>query len=231
MDETRARIVATAARLLAERGRDGLTTRAVAAAAGVQAPAIYRLLRDKRGLEEAVAEYAWSTYLSGKTGREPIADPVAELRASWDLHVDFGLANPELYVLMYGDPGTTGRSAATAAGAEVLGGTVHRIAAAGRLRVPEPLAVDLVRASGHGVVLTLLTVPADRRDPAFAPTAREAMIAAIVKDAPVIDEPGPAAAAVALKALLPEATTLTEPERLLLGEWLDRLSTPAPPGP
>jgi AcrR family transcriptional regulator len=227
MDETRTRIVAEAARLLAEQGREALTTRAVAAAAGVQAPAIYRLLRDKRGLEEAVAEYAWNAYLSEKTGRDQEADPVEELRRSWDLHVGFGLANPELYVLMYGDPGTAGRSAAIVAGQEILGGTVRRIAAAGRLRVGEPLAVDLVRASGHGAVLTLLSVPAERRDPAFAPLAREAMIAAIVRDAPVVDEPGPAAAAVALRALLPEATVLTESERRLLGEWLDRLAAGA----
>ncbi|WP_338419811.1 TetR family transcriptional regulator [Streptomyces klenkii] len=33
-----------------------MTTRAVAAAAGVQAPAIYRLFGDKDGLLEAVAE-------------------------------------------------------------------------------------------------------------------------------------------------------------------------------
>ncbi|MGC5311828.1 helix-turn-helix domain-containing protein [Micromonospora zamorensis] len=40
---TRDRIVEAAGRLLAESGRDAVTTRVVSAAAGVQPPAIYRL--------------------------------------------------------------------------------------------------------------------------------------------------------------------------------------------
>ena len=46
-----------AARLLREQGAAAVTTRAVAMAAGVQAPTIYRLFGDKDGLLDAVAEY------------------------------------------------------------------------------------------------------------------------------------------------------------------------------
>ena len=52
----RNRVVAAAVALLARGGREALTTRAVAAAAGVQAPTIYRLFGDKQGLVDAVAE-------------------------------------------------------------------------------------------------------------------------------------------------------------------------------
>ena len=102
-DETRERIVATAAELLARGGREAVTTRAVATAAGVQPPTIYRLFGDKVGLLDAVAEHGFQAYLADK-GAGPSADPVEDLRAGWDLHVGFGLANPGLYALMYGDP-------------------------------------------------------------------------------------------------------------------------------
>jgi hypothetical protein len=63
--------------------------------------------------------------------------------------------------------------------------------------------------------------------------AREAVIAAITTDAPAPPAPGPVGAAVALRAVLPQATALTRHERALLREWLDRITTPAaspPPG-
>jgi hypothetical protein len=41
---------------------------------------------------------------------------------------------------------------------------------------------------------------------------------------PTLESPGPAAAAIALRAVLPEATALTGGERRLLEEWLDRLA-------
>ena len=64
--DTRSRIVDVAARLLQEEGSAAVTTRGVAEAAGVQAPAIYRLFGDKDGLLEAVAEYVMATYVSEK---------------------------------------------------------------------------------------------------------------------------------------------------------------------
>ncbi|MBC8122483.1 MAG: TetR family transcriptional regulator, partial [Gemmatimonadaceae bacterium] len=53
VDDVRARIVVAAAGLIDSGGRDAATTRAVAAAAAVQAPTIYRLFGDKRGLLDA----------------------------------------------------------------------------------------------------------------------------------------------------------------------------------
>jgi hypothetical protein len=59
--------------------------------------------------------------------------------------------------------------------------------------------------------------------------ACDAVIAAITTDAPAIANPGPAAAAIALRATLPEATVLTEGERHVLREWLDRLGSDGKP--
>ncbi len=70
-----------------------------------------------------------------------------------------------------------------------------------------------------GTVLTLLAMPEDRRDLSLSENAREAVIAAITTGAPARKSLGPAAAAIALRAALPEATTLTGAERQLFGEW------------
>jgi hypothetical protein len=83
--------------------------------------------------------------------------------------------------------------------------------------------VQLVAATGQGTVLTLLELPEDERDPGLSEAAREAVIAAITTASPALETPGPAAAAVALRAVLPDDTTLTEGERHLLDEWLERL--------
>jgi AcrR family transcriptional regulator len=223
-DEARARIVAAAAGLLASGGRDALTTRAVAAAAGVQAPTIYRLFGDKDGLLDALAEHGFAAYLAEKKVREPGPDPVEDLRAGWDLHVGFGLANPALYSLMYGDPRPGVRAPAAAAAHRILTGHIRRLAVAGRLRVSERKAADLVHASGCGTVFTLLAMPEDGRDPDLPEAAREAVIAAITTGSPALESPGPASAAIALRAVLPDATALTGGERRLLEEWLDRLA-------
>jgi AcrR family transcriptional regulator len=220
----RERILAAAAKLLAEGGREAVSTRAVSAAAGVQAPTIYRLFGDKQGLLDAVAADGFAAYLNSKTGLEPTGDPVEDLRVGWDLHVGFGLANPAVYSLMYGELRPGASSPAAVAGAEVLARHIHRIAEAGRLEVSEERAAHLVHAAGSGTTMTLIAMPADRRDPALSGLAREAVIAAITTDAPAPAPPGPVRAAVALRAVLPETTALTDRERGLLGEWLDRIA-------
>jgi AcrR family transcriptional regulator len=226
-DRTRERIVAAAAVLLAQDGRDAVSTRGVSAAAGVQAPTLYRLFGNKQGLLDAVAAHGLTTYLNSKADRKPSADPVEDLRAGWDLHVGFGLANPALYSLMYGEPRPDASPPAAAAAAAVLALHIRRIAEAGRLRVSEDHAAHVVHATGCGTTLTLIAMPADRRDSAMSHTAREAVIAAITTEAPAPVEPGPVAAAVTLRAVLPQTTTLTVHERGLLSEWLDRITDPA----
>ena len=227
--DARERIVAAAAELLARKGRDAVTTRAVAAAAGVQAPTLYRLFGDKGGLLDAVAEHGFTAYLAEKELREAGPDPVEDLRAGWDLHIEFGLKNPALYSLLYGDPHAGVSSPAATAAKRILKQLIRRIAVAGRLRVSEERAADLVHATGCGTILTLLAMPASRRDRGLSKAARESVIAAITSATPALERPSPAAAAIALRAALPEATPLTRGERQLLEEWLERLAASGPP--
>ena len=225
---TRDRIVRAAAGLLVEGGREAVTTRAVAAAAGVQAPTIYRQFGDMRGLLDEVASFGFSRYLRDKTARERAEDPVEDLRRGWDMHVEFGLENPGFYTLMYGDPRPGVEPTAAREASEILHGLVQRVAEAGRLRVDVESAVHMSHAAGVGVTLTLIGTRPEERDPAVSGATREAILAAVTTDAAPDTATGHdrvPGRAVALKAALPETPAgFTPPESDLLSEWLDRLA-------
>jgi AcrR family transcriptional regulator len=223
---TRDRILAAAATLLATQGRDALSTRAVSAAAGVQAPTLYRLFGDKEGLLDAVAAFGFESYLGDKHAMEHTEDPVADLRRGWDLHVEFGLARPAFYELMYGRlrPSPAAREAD-----EELHRTVARIAEAGKLAMSVERAARLVNSTGTGVVFTLISAPEGERDLRLSEIAREMVVRTITTDAPSAQDGGRAAHAVALAELLRtgEPGVLSAAERALLTEWLTRLADPA----
>ncbi|WP_438318535.1 TetR/AcrR family transcriptional regulator [Streptomyces sp. HUAS TT3] len=222
-EQTRRRIIEAATGLLERGGRDAVTTRAVADAAGLQPPALYRLFGDKEGLLDAVAEHGFTRFLAAKQQIEPAPqDPVRELRDGWDTVVEFGLANPALYALMYGEPA---RSATVfRIGLQHLMDRIRRIAAAGLLRMEEGLAAQMVHATASGAVLTWQSVPEPERDPALLVALRESMITAITTQEPAVEEPGPGGAARALRAALPGQSALSQAEQQLLTEWLRRLS-------
>ena len=225
-EELRGRIVLEAIDLLTEGGREALTTRAVANKAGVQPPTIYRLFGDKKGLLDAVSQHGFSAYLQEKNIRDFGPSPIEGLRAGWDLHVGFGLANPALYSLMYGDPRPHVRLPAAEASLLILKEHIRRIAANGQLRVSEGRAVNMMHAAGCGTVLTLLTMPKSDRDTGLSESAREAAISAIaiITHSPIAESPAPFAAAITLRAVLTDPVPrLSHAERVLLREWLDRL--------
>ncbi|WP_240762109.1 TetR/AcrR family transcriptional regulator [Micromonospora sp. HM134] len=225
-DDVRSDIVAAAARLLRDHGAHAVTTRAVAQAAGVQAPTIYRLFGDKNGLVDAVAEHVMASYVATKTAATdaPPADPVADLRAGWRTHLEFGLANPELFRLL-GTRGPGDPSPASVAGLAVLRSRVHRLAAAGLLRVDEQRAATMIHAAGTGVILTLLGTPAPHRDPGLGDAVFDAVLGGILTTAPATPDPTLRAVAVTFAAVTPDLPDLTDAERALLTEWLHRLLT------
>jgi len=233
--DARARIVRAASELLATRGRNAVTTRAVSAAAGVQAPTIYRHFGDMQGLFEAVARETLATYAREKASRPLTNDPVEDLRRAWDLHIAFGLAHPDAYALLYSAPSVAAYRPVIDEGVALLQGLVARIAEAGRLRVDVAHATDLIHAAGTGVTLTLAATPPEERDPRLSETMREAILTAITVPASGAANGETDAAraaervavyAVALRALLTEAPSVLSPaERQLLGDWLDRLAT------
>lgn len=226
--DTRAAIVEAASDLLHTGGPAAVTTRGVAERAGVQAPTIYRLFGDKDGLLEAVAEHVMAAHVAAKAAAVEAAsaaevDPVEDVRASWLRQVEFGLANPAVFRLL-SDPDRVAASPAARAGREVLAARVHRLAAAGLLRVTERRAVELLQASGVGTTQLLLATPPAERDPDLPEDVLDTVCARMLVDAPTPAYEGPAAAAVALRALAPGLEALSPSERALLADWLDRVA-------
>ncbi len=225
---TRDRVLRAAADLLTQGGRAAVSTRAVSAAAGVQPPTLYRLFGDMDHLLDEVASYGFEQYLASKHAIGETNDPLADLRRGWDVHVEFGLSRPAFYALMYGEARTGRESRAAAEAKAILYRMIVRLAGAGRLRMSVERAARLVAATGVGVVFSLLATPSAQRDLELSAIARENVLQAIATDLPArpASETGVAGQAVALREMLNDEgfTVLTDAERALLAEWLDRVA-------
>ncbi len=222
--DTRERILTAAAGMVADAGVDALTTRAVAAAAGCQAPTLYRLFGDKQGLLDALAERVLAAYAAQTLHKPPLDDVLEDLRCAWDEHIAFGLAHPAVYRLMTAASRSGRPSPAAKIGMEALRNRVQRVARAGLLRVSEERAVSLIHAAGTGTVTVLLETHPDRRDATLSRTAREAIMVAILAVSPLEASSDGAQLACALRTRLGETAILTPGERLMMDELLARLS-------
>lgn len=101
-DELAAALVDVTARLLAEHGPAGVTTRAVAAAAGTSTTAVYSLYGGKGGLLQAVyvAGYGRLTEALHQVAATDL--PTADLVALAHAYRKVALDNPHLYELLFG---------------------------------------------------------------------------------------------------------------------------------
>jgi AcrR family transcriptional regulator len=225
---TRQQILEVAAGILEREGAQAVSTRSVAAAAGIRAASLYQLFGDKDGLLAALAIHAFDTYLAEKHNLPHTGDPVADMRRGWDMHVDFGLRHPAFYLLMFGTdrPGRRPPAAEEAHG--LLLKFLDRAAAAGRLRVPPALAARLTLAAITGVTLSLIGTPAGDRDPEISPRMRDTLIDSLTTDPPPATDPGLASRALALDAALTAtdgaALPLRPAETALLRDWLHQLA-------
>lgn len=213
-------------------GIDGLSTRAVAIAAGVQPPVIYRQFGNKNRLLDAVTLFVFEKYIAEK--RRLIAtcpDPLRELKQLWDLHVDFGLTNPDCYLLAYVYSGRTTASACAAQSFDLLREVVAQLGSEGRLRMSVERATALLRSSAKGVVLTLIALPPQERDLQVSHIMRDNTLAQITYDEPelVARLSDISARADELRQRLRHYRNcrLTSAERALLAEWLHRLADDA----
>jgi AcrR family transcriptional regulator len=100
--ELAATLVDVTARLLAEHGPAGVTTRAVAAAAGTSTTAVYSLYGGKGGLLQAVYVAGYGR-LAEALHQVPATDrPTADLIALAHAYRTVALDNPHLYELLFG---------------------------------------------------------------------------------------------------------------------------------
>lgn len=221
------RILAAAAELLRSGGIDAVSTRAVAAEAGVQPPTIYRQFGDKDGLLDAVTRYVLERYIDRKRLlTDPDADPAVILRELWDLHIEFGMEQPDCYLLTYGQGRSTSAVDETVS---ILTEVIGRLGAAGRLTMSVRRATNYFRSTGLGFVLTQLSLQPGERDPDLSGIIFENTLAAISADGRRgrNRKAGDVRTrAVALREALPEpgAWGLSVAEHALLAEWLNRLA-------
>ncbi|KAA0910231.1 TetR/AcrR family transcriptional regulator [Streptomyces apricus] len=237
---TKARILEVAAALVAESSNGDVSTRAVCEAAGVGAPALYRHFGDKEGLLSAVVDHGWDKYLATKRNRPPGTDPVEDLRDGWDTHVEFALANPNLFRLMHSPAMRTPPAAALEAH-RILTSDLQRAAEQGKLTMTPELAAQIIMSANVGVALMLVSRPATFTDRTVSRRVRDGVHALVfTPDVPPpadVDAPLPApptdpqepqipSTAAHLNTLLHRSppTALTPVEAALLKEWLDRLS-------
>ena len=109
---------------------------------------------------------------------------------------------------------------------------MRRVAVAGLLRVSEERAAHLFHSTACGIVLTLLGTKVGHRDMSLSIAACDAALAAILTDRSTVNVPSAIPAAITLRALLSGgeffyqsgAKEFTDAERILLLEWLGRLS-------
>jgi AcrR family transcriptional regulator len=93
-------ILEAAADILERVGSEGLSTRAVCAAAKVTAPTLYHHFGDKAGLLNALLSNGIADFMSRKRLNHTTNDPLADLRRGWDGWIEFAIARPTLFGLM-----------------------------------------------------------------------------------------------------------------------------------
>lgn len=218
VSDTRERLISAAADLIARAPGEDFSLRAVCDAVGVKMPTLYHFFGSKQGLVDAVIEHGFDLYLGEKTALESTGDPIQDIRAGWDAHVAFGLANPGFYTLMYGKVRPGHSPSAQSRPSEILRALTARAAQQGRLAVPSEQAAAHILVTNIGV--TLRQIILDQPDPDLSRAVRDGAIAAITGTGAA--GTSPLAAAVEFAASHPEALGRTQTQLLI--EWLTTLA-------
>jgi AcrR family transcriptional regulator len=98
------RIFAAARKLLDREGAEAVTMRRVADAVGITPMAIYRHYPDHSALLNSLADRGFEDLVGAVNARRLPVDLEARLLAMLDVHLDYALANPRLYELMFLKP-------------------------------------------------------------------------------------------------------------------------------
>lgn len=176
--DLRAALLAAGEAELAERGMEAFSLRQVAKRAGVSHAAPAHHFGDARGLLTALAAEGFRTFLATQAAREAKAlpDPRSQLTAAGLGYIDFAMARPALFRLMFGsdrpDPANAEMRAAGRAAYQHL---VDQVTAAGC----GTAEVAGVWSLAHGFADL---ISSGRMFPVIgmAPEAREAMICGLV---------------------------------------------------
>ncbi|MBC7973351.1 MAG: TetR/AcrR family transcriptional regulator [Myxococcales bacterium] len=165
--EKRARILDAARDLFVERGVEKVTLREIAQRIEYSTTAIYVQFRDKAALVNAMVTEDFATFAKGLEATAKIADPVARIHAMHLAYIDFALAMPRHYQLLFLTPPIVTPSepeADTPAGIDgyrVLLGAVEECIRTQRFRaelVDANAVAQTVWAAVHGLVSLQIVV-------------------------------------------------------------------------
>lgn len=154
-------ILDAALTVLEAQGPGGLTTRAVCEAAGVKSPTLYHYFGDKDGLERALVRRGLADFMRRKQQATGADDPLEQLRAGWDVALEFALKRPALYALLALHVRTQPSLVADAYA--LMQARVQRLVDMGRLRGPVDAAARAVWAASQGA-LSLIHLGASRKE-------------------------------------------------------------------
>ena len=227
------RLLRAAAELLANSAGGPVSTRQITQRAGVTAPTLYHHFGDKEGLFDAVVAAGFEEYVAGERDFAPSGQPLEDIRRMWDNHVQFGLNQPELYLVMFGNIRPESRPAVVADAEGLMEEMLNKAAVAGQLNVPPREAARSILAANVGVTLMLITEKAPERNLELSTMTRDAMIFAVSSDQAKNNGPEASGkssvvvAAIALNAALQASHSdqLSSSELKLVLEWLHRIST------
>lgn len=224
--DTRQRIIEVTADLLLRHPATAVSTRDICKAADVTAPTLYYHFGDKEGLFDAVAAFGFETYFAGKHSLAYSDDPVEILLYAWDAHVEFGVAHPTLYTLMFGTTRSDRDSPAGLKSRALITEVLMRVARAGRLRINVDQATLVIEAAYVGTTLQAIR---SGYDAAISRHLRDAVLGSIVTG--IAEQPSDSSLASAANRLaahlsspLERITTLRPTELALFKEWLRLLS-------
>lgn len=228
----RERLLQAAVELLANSDGAPVSTRKITELAGVTAPTLYHHFGDKEGLFDAVVAVGFDQYVASETGLDPTGKPLDDVRRMWDQHVRFGIEQPHMYLVMFGNVRPGNRSNRLAEAEALLRDKLDRAAEAGHLNVAPADAVRSILAANIGVTLMLIAEPAAERNFELSDMTRDAVITAVSSEAGITDSASPVetssvvVAAIALNAALESSNPqqLSNTEMKMFLEWLHRIS-------
>jgi len=178
-EATRRAILDAAEELLVRHGEEGLAIREVCVRAGVTPPTIYHHFGDKASLVERIVDDCFAAFDVAFEDRTPPSDPVERLRWGFDRYVDYGVAHPVHYRLMF----LRSQGRPTPAGLafyDRLRRTMRAVDEAGRLVAPLADATAAIWSSVHGVTSLVIAGFWPREAPAIA-LVRDTMVAQLTR--------------------------------------------------
>lgn len=182
-------LVAAAVCLIESGGVDEFSLRGAARDVGVSPNAAYRHFSDKSALLTAVAQHGFERLgtrmrraMAASRGRNPSAAAIARFKATGRAYVEFALAHPELFDVMFGRSGSANLATTWAADDSespygLLGGALDELVSQGVLPGDRRPGAELTAWSTvHGFACLYLDGAAHLPSPASRAGALESLL-------------------------------------------------------